>query len=68
MRATRNFTLVLDRATAAHVEELTRYFGGTVGRFAANWVRDLAQLDPDELVSLRHQIAALAEQKRKKFE
>ena len=33
MTKNRNFTLILDPTTAAHIEELTHYFGSSVGRF-----------------------------------
>jgi len=59
-----NFTLVLTAETAERIKELNRIFGGSVGGFATAFVNDLAELEPQQVLNVRQQIAALADERR----
>lgn len=61
-----NFPLVLSDATAERIRKLNTIFGGTVGGFAANHVTDLADLEPETIVTVRQQVSQLARDARAK--
>jgi hypothetical protein len=60
-----NFTLVLDNVTTARIRDFNSMFGGSVGGFAAQLVKDLATLPDAQIMTIRRQIAILAEAERK---
>jgi len=61
----KNFTLVLSETEAARARELVEPFGGSVGGYAANLLRDHLWLTPEQSLTVRQQTRALAQENRK---
>jgi hypothetical protein len=59
-----HYTLVLTDETVERIKNINTMFGGSIGGFASSHISDLAELEIEQLVTVRKQIAELADQAR----